>query len=1415
MKNLLFIVFSFIALSLFGSAQSLDVFNIDASGFPVIKANFYAFDKDGKQISTLAPSDFKITEDGVARTVKTISCPPVAPPRALSSVLTMDISGSMGSRSGNISNLELAKTAARAWIAGLPPGRSECAITAFDDNNYFIQDFTNNKQKLFDALQKLGPNGGTDYNKGFLLPQAGGLEVIKQAKYKRVLIFLSDGIPNFPPDENAIVALANQLQVTVFCVTLGLRMPEVLKNIANKTGGECYENVTTQSQAEDTYIKILKAALGEEPCELQWLSQPECTTERNVDFSIPAYNASAKTTYNAPNNSIVTLEVEPSSVISMGSVVPGTFKDTSIIVSVHNSMIQITDVTVSNPTLTIIDYGGSPPPFILQDGENRVLKIRFAPTDSSRIFGKIIIENDKCSPVYAYIVGGFRGKKSASQQLKLTHPNGGEVFVVGSDTTITWGGVPLRNTVKLDYSADNGKNWESIKEKTMGFQHEWHVPNTVSDQCLVKVSSYESDNNDWAKSIAGKGNFAVYSKISTMTVDEFGDMYFCGFLQTSGIDFGHGTTLDINGGKDLFVAKYNSDGIILWAKSIISGSSIVNRNMITDIKADKLGNIYITGHFEQTLDFGNGNTLSRYTTLTESSDSFLAKLDGNGKTIWAKVLGGHYGATIQSLSIGKDGNIYMGGSSHSTVLYSDNIPVITNPGVQQSDGFIIKYDPEGNALWGRPISGDKNDYAMAITTDTLNNSYICGSFSSKKLTIDNGVSLVHSLEDPYSTTESKNSFIIKYNAQGGMIWGKKAGTSNYDHAYDIVTNNSGDIYLSGQFYDTLITLGNGIELTFKDRKPAQGKNYLANYDNNGNILWAKISPVAQSIASDLDGNLVVGGQFQGLAEFGNGAILNGYPYNPSGFVAKYTPEGDVLWAKKINSLDSIGNFNVTAVATDERSNIYFGGEYFGSLINFDNGITLSSTKEGFFTGKYAKASIDQTDTSDAVFSIVKPIATSQNIDMGRVLVTSSKDSLIQSFIINTGSYPIRIDAINITGTNASEFQLVSGIPPFTIPVGEKKSVEFRFRPTAVGGRSADLSVITQADTLYQAIIGEGVKPVIQIAASLIDFGVIEVGSLKDTTVTAVLKNIGDVPLSITNTQMLGPDKEQFEIISGGGSFSLAAGAQQTMQLRFSPKYIGRTSGQIGFDYAGMAGGRPAVVQLFGQGIGGMVYVVDDSAYVGKTYDMKLMLGKIKPSSIAQTSATAFKAKLAFSNTILTPTKKALSGSTVFKRSTEVDTLEITRQWNSQSSELARIPMVATLGDRIQTDVELLEFDWLDDAGKSIGYDTEVRSGVFKTLGICPEGGDRLYDIGGTAQMMMVAPNPVNGVSEITFETVERGTTRIMITDVLGRQQVLKSGDFEKGDHSFQFDTENLTSGIYILTMQTPTQIFTQQIIINK
>ena len=144
------IIILLILLSYNAYSQSLSVFDIDASGFPTIKAKFYAFDADGNQISDLSLSDFKVKENGQPRNVTLVSCPTPQPPQAISSVLTIDVSGSMSGQ-----GIVFAKAAAKAWIEGLPFGKSECAITTFNSGNYYNQDFTIDKKKLLNAVNAL------------------------------------------------------------------------------------------------------------------------------------------------------------------------------------------------------------------------------------------------------------------------------------------------------------------------------------------------------------------------------------------------------------------------------------------------------------------------------------------------------------------------------------------------------------------------------------------------------------------------------------------------------------------------------------------------------------------------------------------------------------------------------------------------------------------------------------------------------------------------------------------------------------------------------------------------------------------------------------------------------------------------------------------------------------------------------------------------------------------------------------------------------------------------------------------------------------------------------------------------------------------------------------------------------------
>lgn len=224
----------------------------------------------------------------------------------------------------------------------------------------------------------------------------------------------------------------------------------------------------------------------------------------------------------------------------------------------------------------------------------------------------------------------------------------------------------------------------------------------------------------------------------------------------------------------------------------------------------------------------------------------------------------------------------------------------------------------------------------------------------------------------------------------------------------------------------------------------------------------------------------------------------------------------------------------------------------------------------------------QSDTSDTYWEVVFSVPASQDVDMQQCLVGTNKDSVITYFIKNVGSWKFRVDSIYFTGADASAFSIVSGLPIYILEAGRNKATEFRFKPTEARKYEADIVIITQADTLYQKIYGEGVQPMLEIVNNLIDFGEVKVNTPRDSIQAVTIKNIGNSPLMIKSSNHNKPNDIDFTTQAGGGIFTLQPNDTCKMDLRFKPSDKGRTSGTLEFHYDGV--GSPAIVQLFGTGI---------------------------------------------------------------------------------------------------------------------------------------------------------------------------------------------------------------------------------------
>ena len=341
---------------------------------------------------------------------------------------------------------------------------------------------------------------------------------------------------------------------------------------------------------------------------------------------------------------------------------------------------------------------------------------------------------------------------------------------------------------------------------------------------------------------------------------------------TSTITFGS-TTLTTAGGYDIFIAKFDSSGNVLWAKRAGGTNTDNCYNITTDVN----GNAYISGNFSSsTITFGS-------ITLTNSgfNDVFLAKYDSFGNAIWAISDGGYI---FTGSRTDQSGNIFLTGTFYGSTITFGSI-VLTNADASgnTSDLFIVKYDTAGNIIWAESAGGVDDDGASSIGLDGNANIFITGPFTSSALAF--GSSILN------CGSTYGDIFVAKYDSSGNPLWGKRAGGSYNQVGNGISTDASGNVYITGMFQSATCSFGS---ITLINAGSTGDEDiFVAKYDASGNLLWAiSAGGVPQDVSSDICsnalGNASITGYFRSTPiYFGSTTLINaGLPTSGDMFVAK-------------------------------------------------------------------------------------------------------------------------------------------------------------------------------------------------------------------------------------------------------------------------------------------------------------------------------------------------------------------------------------------------------------------------------------------------------------------------------------------------------------------------------------------------
>jgi hypothetical protein len=432
--------------------------------------------------------------------------------------------------------------------------------------------------------------------------------------------------------------------------------------------------------------------------------------------------------------------------------------------------------------------------------------------------------------------------------------NTGKIFTTGSNDYA--GATSFGNLYLIQYNNLMSQDWKKIstgaqsgtarisyvKHDTIG---NTYVQSRIRGYCNYFGTIIENDNEVTVNSkLDLNGNLLwlniIPDLLSTstagpyfgpkLTLDKDQNLLTVGTFGAS-LTIGTYALTNLNSLNDFYILKYTTNGQPDWVVQLETDGACE----INGITADEENNIIVSGEFKSQM------TILGHTISSGNIDAaFLLKLDPDGNYLWAKgfPIGGVVYHAIPATDA--NNNIYLAADIESPDNKIITFGSVIIPQPETEATVLAKFDPSGNALWGKTyaaVTGDPiNSFSwpVDIKTDANGNSYLwgwCSSNASFGTTI-----LVNPLSNSYSY------YLAKINTSGDVVWAKAIYEKNFSFNYgDLLDlDESGNAYVGGHFRDVISIEGTTLSPV--------GTNdfFAAKYLSNGEFEGIKTIPANSS-----------------------------------------------------------------------------------------------------------------------------------------------------------------------------------------------------------------------------------------------------------------------------------------------------------------------------------------------------------------------------------------------------------------------------------------------------------------------------------------------------------------------------------------------------------------------------------------
>jgi hypothetical protein len=302
-----------------------------------------------------------------------------------------------------------------------------------------------------------------------------------------------------------------------------------------------------------------------------------------------------------------------------------------------------------------------------------------------------------------------------------------------------------------------------------------------------------SENGDviWARGAGG-----IWHEHAYEIVHDGGDgLYVLGTFLSPVINF-EDVSLINTGNYDAFLARYDTEGNILWARNPTGGG----QEDAWSLAVDSQGMIYIAGSYRSpTLTFENH-------TLTNTSDDFdlyLVKYEPTGRPLWVQSAAGQDGEDANAIAIDQRDDLYLTGYFKSDTLSFDTTHLyLSNHENLNVDMYLAKFDQDGQVIWATSSSGSAWAYPKSACVWGADKLAVMGTFT--------GCNFGDTEYFDYQSVASNGSydiFLVNYDQAGNALFAENYGGQDMDFGQDACRDRDGHLFLGAFFSSDSLSIG--------------------------------------------------------------------------------------------------------------------------------------------------------------------------------------------------------------------------------------------------------------------------------------------------------------------------------------------------------------------------------------------------------------------------------------------------------------------------------------------------------------------------------------------------------------------------------------------------------------------------------